>query len=69
MGKVQCLQCGAVLESRTRHEFVMCKCPNQTHVDGGEDYLKAGGVNLDLIRVITGPKRKKRSADRQTLKT
>ena len=69
MGKLQCLKCGEILESKSTHDFVMCKCDNQTFIDGGNDYMRAGGVDLNMIKVMTGPKRKKRSADRQTLKT
>ena len=63
MGKIQCLMCGEVLESKTCYNFVMCHCDNQTFVDGGHDYMRAGGKDLNAIKVLPlGPKRKKKSA-------
>jgi len=53
MGKVRCLVCNTVLESKSRHDFQMCKCANQTHVDGGNDYMKAGGVDPTKVQVVT----------------
>lgn len=52
MSMVQCLQCGAILESKYRHDFQQCDCDNQTFVDGGSDYLRVGGVDLSKICVI-----------------
>lgn len=52
MGKVRCLKCGEVLESTWVHDFKMCKCPNETYVDGGHDYLRIGGMDLNLIEVL-----------------
>jgi hypothetical protein len=52
MGKIQCLECGEILESKYRHDFQMCECPNQTFVDGGYSYLRAGGKDLDKLKVI-----------------
>jgi hypothetical protein len=49
MSKIKCLQCGQILESKSRHDFQSCDCPNQTFVDGGTNYLRSGGVRLDLI--------------------
>jgi hypothetical protein len=52
MGKVKCLNCGKVLESKFRHDFQMCDCANQTFVDGGDDYVRIGGAKIELIEVI-----------------
>ncbi len=52
MGKVKCLECGKILESKYRHDFVGCGCPNATFVDGGNDYLRVGGMDLTKIEVI-----------------
>ncbi len=52
MSKIKCLQCNEILESKHRHDFVGCGCPNETFVDGGEDYTRIGGKNLDLIAII-----------------
>ena len=46
---VKCLICNTILESKHRHDFVMCPCPNQTFTDGGLSYNRVGGKELDLI--------------------
>jgi hypothetical protein len=38
---VQCNACGDVIESRTVHGFVRCKC-GQCYVDGGLAYSRCG---------------------------
>lgn len=53
MGMVRCLECGKILESKSRHDFQSCGCPNNTFVDGGEDYLRCGGKDLSKVQVIT----------------
>ena len=52
MSKVKCLECGEVLESKFRHNFVSCGCPNEAFVDGGNDYLRCGGKDLDKIEFL-----------------
>ena len=52
MGKVKCLMCNEILESKYRHDFVICKCPNETFVDGGNDYCRYGGVRVEMVEVI-----------------
>ena len=46
---VKCLLCNTILESKHRHDFVMCPCPNQTFTDGGLSYNRVGGKDLSLI--------------------
>ncbi len=46
---VRCLICNTILESKHRHDFVMCPCPNQTFNDGGLSYNRVGGKDLSLI--------------------
>ena len=46
---VKCLVCNTILESKHRHDFVMCPCPNQTFTDGGLYYQRGGGKDLNLI--------------------
>ncbi len=46
---VKCLICNTILESKHRHDFVMCPCLNQTFVDGGLSYNRVGGKDLSLI--------------------
>lgn len=38
----RCRKCDTVIESRTRHDFVTCRC-GAIFVDGGLDYIRAGG--------------------------
>lgn len=42
MVKGQCLECGDIIQSMHRHDFVWCKC-KKSFVDGGKDYFRAGG--------------------------
>ena len=37
--KIQCKHCNEIIESKTTHNFVMCKC-NTCGVDGGHSYLR-----------------------------
>lgn len=46
---IRCLVCGTVLESKHRHDFKMCSCLNSSSVDGGLDYVRYMGKDLDLI--------------------
>ena len=39
--RARCLKCGEIIESKSVHDFVMCKCGN-LHVDGGLEYAKRG---------------------------
>ena len=46
---VKCLVCNTILESKYRHNYVQCPCPNQTFTDGGLSYNRVGGKDLSLI--------------------
>lgn len=46
---VRCLVCKTILESKYRHNYVQCSCPNQTFNDGGLSYNRVGGKDLSLI--------------------
>ena len=37
--KIRCKLCGDIIESKSRHDFVWCKC-GACAVDGGHDYLE-----------------------------
>jgi hypothetical protein len=50
--RVQCLVCNAVIESRTRHDFVTCPC-GSTSVDGGTDYQRVLGNNWKDLSITT----------------
>ena len=49
LNRVQCKSCGEVLTSYNRHDYKTCGCENETMVDGGTDYQRYGGLNLDLV--------------------
>ena len=46
---VKCLVCNTVLESKYRHNYVKCHCPNETACDGGLEYQRTLAVDLSLI--------------------
>lgn len=50
---VVCLNCGEKLESRHRHDYQKCTCPNEAMVDGGHDYARYGAVDMTKIVKIT----------------
>jgi len=41
INKIQCKLCGDIIESKSRHNYVICDCGNCS-VDGGREYLKRG---------------------------
>lgn len=43
----RCRKCDTVVESTYRHDFVSCKC-GAIFVDGGREYLRAGGNPEDF---------------------
>ena len=49
---IQCKLCGDVIESKTVHDFVSCKCQS-CFVDGGKEYVRYGAKNLDDVIVLT----------------
>jgi hypothetical protein len=46
---IRCKTCGTVLESKSRHDFQQCDCPNQAFVDGGGDYIRVGAMDMDEV--------------------
>jgi len=52
MSKIKCLACGEILESKFRHDFVTCGCDNHTFIDGGEAYMRCGGIDMSKIGVF-----------------
>lgn len=38
-----------MVESRHRHDYKTCGCPNDVMVDGGHAYLRGGAVNPELM--------------------
>ena len=51
LNRVQCRECGEVLTSYNRHDYKTCGCTNETMVDGGNEYQRYGGLNLDLVDI------------------
>lgn len=56
----KCLACGVTIESKHRHDYVTCGCPNDAMVDGGKDYLRRGAVDWGQVEDLssvedTGP--------------
>jgi len=54
LNRVKCKNCGDVIVSRHRHDFVTCSCfrpDNNMGVfcDGGNDYQRIGGIENALI--------------------
>ena len=41
----QCMKCGNIIESKSRHDFVTCSC-NNIFIDGGLDYFRAGARDM-----------------------
>lgn len=52
MSRAICLKCRTLLESKTRHDFAACGCENQSFIDGGSDYLRMGGVDVNAILML-----------------
>lgn len=44
--KAECRLCGDIIESKTRHDFVTCKC-SEISVDGGTDYIKRSARHMN----------------------
>lgn len=52
INKIQCLECGEIIESKTRHDFVSCSC-GACSVDGGKDYLKRCFKSRDCFKELS----------------
>lgn len=48
--RIQCKKCNQVIESKYRHEFVLCKC-GTVGIDGGLDYIRRIGNRNDYIEL------------------
>jgi len=46
LNKAQCKLCNDIIESKSQHSFVRCKC-GEIFVDGGLAYLRRGANNFD----------------------
>ena len=45
--RIKCRKCGSVIESKSRHDWVSCKC-GAIFIDGGNDYTRIGGDYKDI---------------------
>jgi len=45
--RARCRRCGDVIESKSRHDFVTCRC-GAISVDGGDCYWKRSGDPKDF---------------------
>lgn len=46
VNKVKCKKCGDIIESKTQHQFVTCKC-GAVSIDGGRAHLSRTGNRDD----------------------
>jgi hypothetical protein len=46
--RARCLKCYDIIESKHRHDFVICKC-GAIFVDGGNDYWRAGATDFNYF--------------------
>ena len=46
--KIKCLICGDIIESKSVHDLVSCKCES-CYIDGDSDYLHVGAKDLDKV--------------------
>lgn len=46
--RCQCRVCDDIIESKTRHDFVRCRC-GAIFTDGGTAYVRRGANSLDDI--------------------
>jgi len=51
LNKVRCKLCGEELISYHHHDYKTCSCDNQTMVDGGLNYLRYGGFDMNQVEL------------------
>ena len=49
--KLKCLICGDIIELKSVHDLISCKC-GACYIDGGQDCLHFGGKDFDKILII-----------------
>lgn len=50
--RARCLDCGDVVESKHRHDFVTCSC-GALFLDGGTDYVRCGYKDESRVEMLT----------------
>ena len=46
--KIKCLVCGDIIESKSVHDLVCCKCES-CYIDGGNYYSHIGAKDFDKV--------------------
>ena len=46
--KIKCLVCGDIIESKSVHNLVCCKCES-CYIDGGNYYAHIGAKDFDKV--------------------
>lgn len=46
--KIKCLICGDIIESKSVHDLVSCKC-EACYIDGGSDYSHIGAKDFSKV--------------------
>ncbi len=57
VNKARCTICGDIIESKSVHDFVKCKC-GRIFVDGGHDYQRTGFKKPTDIEIWNGQEKK-----------
>ena len=65
--KIKCLNCGDIIESKSVHDLVSCKCES-CYIDGGKDYLHFGGKDFSKILIIFNDGTEVLASNEQTYK-
>ena len=50
---IKCLGCNTILESKHRHDFSSCHCPNQASTDGGLVYQRISAKDLSKVENLS----------------
>lgn len=57
MNRAKCKNCGTILHSTHRHDFVACRCFKEDvgnlgiYIDGGDDYIRIGGCKENYEQI------------------
>jgi hypothetical protein len=57
LNRAKCRLCQDVIVSKSRYDFVSCKC-GEIFVDGGNDYWRRGAKNFNNLLTYNGKTRK-----------
>lgn len=50
---IRCLMCNKLLRSTRKHDLVECGCPNNTFCDGGDEYIRCGGNDINIVEIVS----------------